>query len=153
MHLRFDFVRISERDGNDHDVTVQEALDYKQELSAVDGVTAVTWLDDAVGSGTLSSMLSKFSDKMGDKFNIKAAFVEGKVLSETEIAEMSALENKSALYAKVLGTMLLRSVAHDLRSPLTALYGTGSLLADDYALLDDAKRRSLAANMMPKNSV
>ena len=51
-------------------------------------------------------MLSNFSNKMGDKFNIKAAFVEGKVLSETEIAEMSALENKSALYAKVLGTMI-----------------------------------------------
>jgi len=44
-------------------------------------------------------------------------------------------------------SMLLRSVAHDLRSPLTALYGTGSVLADDYAMLTDAKRQALAANM------
>lgn len=42
---------------------------------------------------------------------------------------------------------LLRSVAHDLRSPLTALYGTGSLLADRYDTLSDQERREMAANM------
>ncbi|ENH95905.1 hypothetical protein J416_13514 [Gracilibacillus halophilus YIM-C55.5] len=30
------------------DVTVQEALDYKEEIQAIDGVSDVTWLDDAI---------------------------------------------------------------------------------------------------------
>ena len=37
---------------------------------------------------------------------VKAAFMDGKVLNEAEIAEMSALPSKDALYAKVLGTMI-----------------------------------------------
>ena len=32
--------------------------------------------------------------------------MEGKVLSESEIAEMAELPSKDALYAKVLGTMI-----------------------------------------------
>ena len=51
-------------------------------------------------------ILSDYSKKLGDRFNIKAAFMEGKVLSEAEIAGMAELPSKDALYAKVLGTML-----------------------------------------------
>ena len=51
-------------------------------------------------------ILADYSKKLGDRFNIKAAFMEGKVLSESEIAEISALPSKDALYAKVLGTMI-----------------------------------------------
>lgn len=51
-------------------------------------------------------ILSDYSKKMNDRFNIKAAFMDGKVLNEAEIAEMSALPSKDALYAKVLGTMI-----------------------------------------------
>lgn len=51
-------------------------------------------------------LLSEFGNKMGDKFNVKAAFVEGKLLSEAEIEEMAKLSNIDALYAKVLGTMI-----------------------------------------------
>ena len=51
-------------------------------------------------------ILADYSKKLGDRFNIKAAFMDGKVLSESEIAEMSALPSKDALYAKVLGTMI-----------------------------------------------
>ena len=73
---------------------------------------------DAVLNGTTSlataendpiapfRILSDYSKKLNDRFNIKAAFMEGKVLSETEIAEMAALPSKDALYAKVLGTMI-----------------------------------------------
>jgi two-component system sensor histidine kinase KdpD len=43
--------------------------------------------------------------------------------------------------------MLLRSVAHDLRSPLTALSGAGNLLADNYGELTDAERRKLASDI------
>lgn len=51
-------------------------------------------------------IISEYSKKMGDRFNIKAAFMDGQVLTEQEIAEIAALPGKDALYAKVLGTML-----------------------------------------------
>ena len=51
-------------------------------------------------------ILNDYSKKLNDRFNIKAAFMEGKVLNEAEIAEMAALPSKDALYAKVLGTMI-----------------------------------------------
>lgn len=44
-------------------------------------------------------------------------------------------------------SMLLRSVAHDLRSPLTALAGACNLLADEYDALSDADRKKLACDM------
>ncbi len=42
---------------------------------------------------------------------------------------------------------LLRSVAHDLRSPLTAISGAGNLLADNYFRLSEAERRKLASDI------
>lgn len=51
-------------------------------------------------------MVSEYSKKLGDKFNIKAAFVEGKVLSDAEITAMSALSSKKDLQAQVMGTLL-----------------------------------------------
>ena len=51
-------------------------------------------------------IISDYSKKPGDRFNIKAAFMEGKVLNDSEIAEMAELPGKDALYAKVLGTMI-----------------------------------------------
>ena len=51
-------------------------------------------------------IINEYSKKMGDRFNIKAAFMDGKVLDVQEIEEIAALPSKDALYAKVLGTML-----------------------------------------------
>ena len=51
-------------------------------------------------------ILSEYSKKLNDVFNIKAAFMDGKVLNETEIAEISALPSKEALYSQVFGTLL-----------------------------------------------
>ena len=52
-------------------------------------------------------VIGEFAKKMGeDKFNVKAGFMDGKVLSISEMAEISALPSKDALYARVLGTML-----------------------------------------------
>ena len=42
----------------------------------------------------------------GETFAIKAAFMDGKVLSPAEIEEISALPSKDALYAQVFGTLL-----------------------------------------------
>ena len=51
-------------------------------------------------------IINDYSKKLGDRFNIKAAFMEGKVLNAAEIAEMAELPSKDALYSKVLGTMI-----------------------------------------------
>jgi two-component system sensor histidine kinase KdpD len=52
-----------------------------------------------------------------------------------------------AMEQERLRATLLRSIAHDLRSPLTALSGAGNLLADDYDKLTDEKRKKLAADI------
>ena len=51
-------------------------------------------------------VVSEYSDKLGGVFNVKAAFLEGKVLSESEIKQIAALPSKDALYAQVFGTLL-----------------------------------------------
>ena len=52
-------------------------------------------------------VIGDFAKKMGEsKFNVKAGFMDGKVLSLSEMSEISALPSLDALYAKVLGTML-----------------------------------------------
>lgn len=51
-------------------------------------------------------IISDYSKKLGERFNIKAAFMEGKILDANEIAELATLPSKDALYSKVLGTMI-----------------------------------------------
>ena len=51
-------------------------------------------------------VISEYADKLGGVFNVKAAFLEGKVLSEDEIKQIAALPSKDALYAQVFGTLL-----------------------------------------------
>lgn len=51
-------------------------------------------------------ILSKYAEKMNGIFSIKAAFVEGKVLSDAELKEIAALPSKDALYSQVFGTLL-----------------------------------------------
>ena len=54
-------------------------------------------------------IVKEFTSKLpkdSNKFVIKAAFMDGKVLSNSEVAEIAELPSKDALYAKVLGTMI-----------------------------------------------
>ena len=51
-------------------------------------------------------MVSEYSKKLGDKFNIKAACMEGKILSEAEIAQLASLTSKKDLYAQLVGTLM-----------------------------------------------
>ena len=50
--------------------------------------------------------LNKFSEKMGDLFNIKGVFIDGQVLEPADYAELLDLPSRDALYSRVLGTML-----------------------------------------------
>ena len=63
-------------------------------------------LDEVLHGTTSIRIVNDYSKKLGDRFNIKAAFMDGKILSAAEIEEIAALPGKDALYAKVLGTML-----------------------------------------------
>ena len=54
-------------------------------------------------------IVKEFTSKLpkdSNKFVVKAAFMDGKMLSESEFSEIAALPSKDALYGKVLGTML-----------------------------------------------
>ena len=62
-------------------------------------------------------IISDYSKKLNDVFNIKAAFMDGKVLSESEIAEISALPSKDALYSQVFGTLLAPRAARPPQKP------------------------------------
>ena len=86
---------------------VRRALD-KLELGGLDhvlnGTTSLaTAEDDPIAPFRI---LNDYSKKLGERFNIKAAYMDGQILNESEIAEMAALPSKSALYSKVLGTMI-----------------------------------------------
>ena len=50
-------------------------------------------------------IISDYSKKLGDRFNVKAAFMEGKILNEQEIEALSALTSKNDLYAKLAGSL------------------------------------------------
>ena len=50
-------------------------------------------------------IVADYSKKLGDKFNVKAAFMEGKILSEQEIAALSTLTSKNDLYGQLAGTL------------------------------------------------
>jgi len=81
-------------------------------------------------------IINDYSKKLGDRFNIKAAFMEGKVLSESEIAEMAELPSKDALYAKVLGTMI---------APITGLaVCLGQILEQKGGSLESAEAEAAA---------
>ena len=51
-------------------------------------------------------IVSEYADKLKDVFTVKAAFMDGKVLSESEIQQIAALPSKDALYSQVFGTLL-----------------------------------------------
>jgi large subunit ribosomal protein L10 len=51
-------------------------------------------------------LISEYAEKMNDVFTVKAAFMDGQVLTESEIKQIAALPSKDALYSQVFGTLL-----------------------------------------------
>jgi len=51
-------------------------------------------------------VVNDYAKKLNGIFTIKAAFMDGQVLTESEIAEIAALPSKDALYSQVFGTLL-----------------------------------------------
>lgn len=51
-------------------------------------------------------IVNKYAKQLGDRFNIKAGFMDGKVLPLADVAALAELPSKEALLGQVLGTML-----------------------------------------------
>ena len=51
-------------------------------------------------------IVNNYAKKLGDRFNIKAGFMDGKVLPLADVAALAELPSKEALLGQVLGTML-----------------------------------------------
>ena len=50
-------------------------------------------------------IVADYSKKLGERFNVKAAFLEGQVLSMADIEALSALTSKNDLYGKLAGSL------------------------------------------------
>ncbi|HHT89109.1 MAG TPA: MMPL family transporter [Clostridiales bacterium] len=46
-----------------NNVSITEALEYKEKIKNIDGITSVSWLDDIIGLNTLQSVPLEFLDK------------------------------------------------------------------------------------------
>ena len=51
-------------------------------------------------------IVNKYAKQMGDRFNIKAGFMDGKVIPLEDVAALAELPSKDGLVAQLLGMML-----------------------------------------------
>ena len=64
-----------------NDVSILEALEYKERISNIDGITSVSWLDDIIGLDSLQTLPLEFQDKA----IIESYYKEGSALLTMEI--------------------------------------------------------------------
>ena len=75
-------------------------------------------------------IINKYAKQMGDRFNIKAGIMDGKVLPLDDVFALAELPSKEALLGQVLGTML---------APITSLAIVIKAIAEQKgASFDDA---------------
>ncbi|MEK5442720.1 efflux RND transporter permease subunit [Fredinandcohnia sp. FSL W7-1320] len=77
-----------------HDVTIQEALGYKEKLSEIDGVSDVTWLDDAIDIKT--------PIEMADEKTVESYYKENNALFSLSIEKGDEVAVTDAIY-EVIG--------------------------------------------------
>ena len=70
--------------------------------SHLNGTTSLATSTDPIAPFRI---ITEYSKKLGDRFNIKAAFMDGKVLSDAEIADLSTLTSINDLYSKLAGSL------------------------------------------------
>jgi len=87
--------------------------------------------------------------KLGDQNDliIQAVATQLGIALDREQLHSEQENIRLAMERERLRSTLLRSVAHDLRSPLTGLSGAGNLLADNYDNLADDERKKLAVDI------
>ncbi|WP_449355244.1 efflux RND transporter permease subunit [Virgibacillus natechei] len=77
------------------DASIQEALDYKEKLEAIDGVSGVMWLDDVMDITT--------PIEMEDKDTVESYYNDGNALFSFEIESGKEVETTEAVY-DLIGT-------------------------------------------------
>ena len=93
-----------------HDVTVSDALVYKERLSSVDGVTSVTWLDDVVGTQALFSTPVAYMDQgivenyYKDNTALYSITIESGVENTTVAAIRKAIGDDNAVAGDAVNT-------------------------------------------------
>ena len=83
----------------------RKALDQlnMSELDAhLNGTTSLATSADPIAPFRI---VTEYSKKLGDRFNVKAAFMDGKVLTEAEVADLSTLTSINDLYSKLAGSL------------------------------------------------
>lgn len=101
------------------------------------------------GNGKVIGTIELFSSLRKDSDAIILQSVAAQLAIVLEREKLFKEQNKiaSAMHEEKQRSTLLRSIAHDLRSPLTAIAGSSSLLADNYASLSNDERQDLASNL------
>lgn len=100
------------------------------------------------GSGTLGRLILSERDPNGQQLLIvQAICTQLGIALERENLVADREKIRLAMEREQQRSMFLRSVAHDLRSPLTAISGAGNLLADNYDDLTDEERKKLASDI------
>ena len=86
---------------------LRRALD-DVELGALDEVLSGTTSMAVSKDDPIAPMriVNKYAKQMGDRFNIKAGFMDGKVLPLDDVFALAELPSKDALLGQVLGMML-----------------------------------------------
>ncbi|WP_337019430.1 efflux RND transporter permease subunit [Oceanobacillus massiliensis] len=72
------------------DVTIQEALSYKEKLENIDGVSNVTWLDDAIDIKTPL--------ELADSETVESYYQDGKALISFHVEEGMEVETTDTVY-------------------------------------------------------
>ena len=83
---------------------------------------------------------------------------ENDILIKTVVYQMALVLDREFIYNERAGIMmamesersksvLLRSISHDIRTPLTGIMGASSLILDSYETLDDASLKRLASDI------
>ena len=79
-----------------------DQLNMSELDSHLNGATSLATSADPIAPFRI---ITEYSKKLGDRFNVKAAFMDGKILSDAEIADLSTLTSISDLYSKLAGSL------------------------------------------------
>jgi len=127
---------------------VWEYAGLESTISLGEKQTASTFFEINGASGMLGRLELSGGQPSGQKLLIvQAICAQLGIALEREILVADREKIRMAMEREQQRGTLLRSVAHDLRSPLTAISGAGNLLADNYFRLSDAERRKLASDI------
>lgn len=132
---------------------VKKAEDLVREYAGLDctihlGQDAGKGFEIRSGSGTLGRLILPDNEPEGQQLLIiQAVCTQLGIALERETLVADREKIRLAMVREQQRGTLLRSVAHDLRSPLTALSGAGNLLADNYQELSESQRKKLASDI------